>query len=165
MSFLKEISMQEWILLAVIGIGGYFASSTKFLQWLNSLTPLASWAVYYGIIISCVYILSKFGLQIGSLKIESWKQTIGASLVLFSIFIIINWENQYVQFETKGNLDGASNVFYGSEDGITFDFWYTTVHVRNMDYLRYLTYIVTPVTLTFIGCLLARKPRINIIGG
>jgi len=164
MSFLKEISMKEYILLATLGIGGYFLYSTKFLMWLNSLNAYQSFGFSYGIIFLLVFILSKIGFSVGSFRIESWKQTIGVALILFAIFTIIKFENPYVQYITKGNLDGASNIFYGSEDGVVFSFWHDTMKITNMTYIRYLLSIVTPVLFALVGCLLARKPKLSLMG-
>ena len=140
-----KITNKEWTLVIVFTILGVFFSSKGILFFLESLNPFMGLIIYYGIITVTLLVLSYFEL----ITLKKPKQILGALFIIFAFFVIFNWENPYVQYVTKGNLDQASNVFYGSEDGAT---WYLWSNITDsIDTIRVLTFIITPALLTLLG--------------
>jgi hypothetical protein len=134
-------------------LGGLF-SSRKWILFLDTLSPRQGLVIYYTIIYTSVYLLSLTGLVIGHSKITNYTHTLGIVMILFSFFIIFNWESEYINLVTKSEFDTnkISNIYLQSEDGATFDFYYTLT--KNQKLSRILTFIVTPFILTFSGSLL-----------
>ena len=159
-----HLTREELIMALVFVVLGRFFSQKSWLMWLNSLTPLQGVLVYYGILFLSLIILSHYGLAIGKIHIGNWHQVLGVIMITFAFFIIFNWENQYVQITTMGcqNANSGSHVFYQSEDGVTFDFWYNTMHYP-LDKARLYTYEITPAILAILGGILATRPKLNIL--
>lgn len=157
-----EITKQEIIFAIVLAICGYIFTMTDWLKFLGRSTPLQGFLIYYGIIFVAMLILARYGLAF-SPKIKDVHQVIGVVLILFAFFLVFNWENPYVQYVTMGHLDGASPAFYGTEDGVTWDFWYTFMGVTNLEYARLLSFVFTPFILSLLGGYLAAKPKLNLL--
>ena len=51
-------------------------------------------------------------LTIFAPKIGDLRGTSGVVLLTFALFVMVNWENPYVQYITTGSFTGASSVFY-----------------------------------------------------
>ena len=136
---------------------GFVASSRGVILFLNSLNPFQGLLVYYLILYSSLYVLSKMDLVIFGFKIDNPLQTLGLLLITFSFFITVNWESAYVQYISTGSFGGTSTVFLQSEDGATFWFWSTMFPSAEVEFLRILTFVVTPFVLTIIGSLFVSK--------
>ncbi len=157
-----KITAREWTLAVIFGAIGFIISMRSVLLFMGGLNPVLGFLIYYGIITIFLLVLSKLGLVIFDIKIKSFLQIIGTTLILFSFFILFNWENQYVQYVTTGSLDGASQMFYQSEDGVTWYLWSLLFGVGNLPLLRILTFIITPAFLSALGGLLiGEKVKIN----
>lgn len=138
----------KWQLPLAFGVLGFLFSSRKWIFFMNSLNPLVGMIVYYIILIFTIGLLEYFGLIIAGIKFESINQTIGTVLIIFSFFILVNWESCYINMITQGNCN-LSNVYLQSEDGAVYYLW--SKLTNNINLLRILTFVITPVLLTFIG--------------
>lgn len=156
-----KITKGEWIFILVMVILPFIFDSKKFIVWLDKLNPIFNFLIYYVIIFSVIFLLSKAGLTIWKFHIKSFRQVIGAGLVTFSFFLIFNWENPFVQYYSTGSFLGASNVFYGTEDGISFFVWRNLFPVLNSNILWYLVFPLTILILMIIGVWLVNKPEIK----
>lgn len=132
---------------------GFLFSTRKFLKAYDKLPPYAGLILYYVILTATLLSLQYFGLIIGGMKFNSWKHTVGSMLIIFSFFIIFDWESCYVNIVTKGkcNSNEISNIYMASEDGAVYDLWSRVI--KNIDTCRIMTYVVTPFVLTAIGIL------------
>ena len=74
-----------------------------------------------------------------------------------SFFIIFDWESEYINIVARGEFDNrkVSKIYLQSEDGATFDFFYRLTN--NVELSRILTFIVTPIVLTFVGSMLIER--------
>lgn len=136
---------------------GFIFSSRKWIKKIDSLSPTNGLLLYYIIIYITIYILSFFGLVIGHSKIKNYTHTLGVIMILFSYFIIFDWESEYINIVTKGDFDRTkvSKVYLQSEDGATFDLYYKLT--KNVELSRILTFVITPFVLTFLGSLLIQN--------
>jgi len=150
-----EITKNEWKLAGIFALIGFVVSTRFFINFLLGLNPLSGFIVYYLIVISCLFILSKLGLTILKIEIKKPLQIIGTALIVFSFFAIVNWENPLIQYYSTGSFDGASPIFYGTEDGTLFWFW--SHWISNITLLRLLVYVISPFALTLAGALLVEK--------
>lgn len=141
-------------LALLFGLLGALFSTNVWIEFLDSLSPGKGLIVYYTLIYISVYLLSLTGLVIGHSRIENPIHTLGVVMILFSFFIIFNWESEYINIITRKeyNRSKVSEIYLQSEDGATFDFFYKLTN--NLDWSRILTFIITPIILTFIGGLL-----------
>ena len=145
----------------IFGLLGYIFSKRSWIKFLDKLSPTQGLVVYYAIIYFSVYILSLTGLVIGNSRISNPVHTLGVVLILFAYFVIFNWESAYIDIVTRNgyNTKETSNVYLQSEDGATFDFFYR--NLKNAEYARIFTFIVTPIVLTFIGSLMITE-KVNL---
>jgi hypothetical protein len=142
---------------------GFLISSKSWLLFLDSLNPAQGLAVYYFIVFVTISVLQYFGLVIGGQKMQSFRQTIGEILIIFSFFILFNFESQYVQWvvdkSKNNNASSASanctTVYDQSEDGATY---YIVNGITNSpEKSRYITFIAIPFILTLIGVMLVQE--------
>ncbi len=132
----------------VFALLGFLFSTRKWLLFMDSLNPFTGLIIYYTIVTITIIVLEYFGLVIGGTKFSSISHTIGTVLIIFSFFIIFNWESCYVNYVTKGGCDNVSNVYLQSEDGaLNFLF----LKFFSQETSRILTYIVSPFVLTCLG--------------
>ena len=146
------------LLLAIIfAILGFIFTMRTWILWLDKLNPLQGLVIYYIIVTITIVILQKIGLIVGGIEFQEWNHTIGILLLYFSWHIIFNDTSCYINMVTKGQCDQKkiSTVFLNSEDGSTYYLW--SKITTNIEYLRLLTYVITPFILTFIGVLLIQK--------
>jgi len=144
-------------LSVTFGFLGFIFSSRFWIKTIDKLTPAKGLLIYYIIIYISIYILAQLGLVIGHSKITNYIHTLGVVMILFSFFIIFNWESEYINIVTKGDFDNKkiSKVYLQSEDGATFDFYYNIT--KNVELSIILTFVVTPIVLTFVGSILIEK--------
>lgn len=139
------------------GVLGFIFSTRYWIKTIDKLSPSQGLLIYYMIMYIAIYILAYFGLVIGHSKITNYTHTFGVIMILFAYFIIFNWESEYVNIISKGSFDKnkISKVYLQSEDGATFDIFYNLT--RDVELSRVLTFIITPIILTFIGSLLIQE--------
>lgn len=152
-----EITLKEFLLALSISLMGFLFSTKTFLLWLNTLNPFMGFLVYYGVLFTVLFILSRFDLVIAGLKIHSPLQCIGSVFVLFSFLLVVSWKNPFVQFVTTGSFEGASAIFYQTEDGVAWWFWTTVLGISNVTLAHILTFIITPFVLTLLGVMLVSE--------
>jgi len=158
-----KITKKELFLALAFGILGFLLSTRSFILFANGLNPFMGFLLYYAIVIASVFILSKLGLVIGSIKVKKVSQVIGMVLIFFAFFLIFNWTNQYFQFVVTGNTTGAANIFFNGEDGITYYFWNSIVGIHNMGIIRWLMFPLTAFVTALLGGLLVDE-KINLKG-
>lgn len=151
-----NITKKELLLALFITALGYYFSSRNTLLSLNKLTPIQLLLISYIVLFGSLLYLAKHGLVIWKLRIEHPLQVVGTTMIWFAFFLTMSMENPYVQYTTQGNFEGASNVFYGTEDAVTWTFWtgYISPIPENIEKLRLLTFVFTPAILTLVGALL-----------
>ena len=154
-----KITKEEKILITILALAGFFFSSKKWLMFLDESNPITGLIIYYFIIFISFFFLSKLGLSLFKIEVKKTTQIIGIVLITFSFFIVFNWESQWVQYVTKGDVSSASSIFFQSEDGATFYFWNTILKI-GMNTSRILTFVVTPIILTLLGSYLVIKPQL-----
>lgn len=157
-----HISTEDKLLVGALAVMGFLFSSREWLMWLNTLTPISGLVVYYIVLFFSLLILSKAGLIINQVKISNPKQVFGLLMVTFAFFIVVGFSSAYTQWVTNSNID-ISPVFVQCEDGSVFYAWSQVIPpvAANMEMLRILTYVVSPVLIGFIGVGLV-KGRIEI---
>lgn len=145
--------MRKLLLPLIFAFLGFIFSTRKFLKTYDKLPPYAGLILYYIILTATLLALQYFGLIIGGIKFNSWKHTIGSMLIIFSFFIIFDWESCYVNIVTKGkcNSDEISNIYMASEDGAVYDLWSKVI--KDINTCRIMTYVITPFVLSVIGIL------------
>lgn len=152
-----EITREEVLLVVTIAVLGFVFSTRQWILFLDSLTPATGLVIYYAIIFTCLYLLSRAGLIIYKFRIKSVVQVLGCVLITFAFFIITDWESMYIAIVTGKSTD-ISNVYLQAEDGAVWYLW--SQLTSNVEFLRLLTYVFTPALLTFIGVLLVKKAEI-----
>lgn len=141
---------------------GYILTSKVWIKFLDKLNPIYGLLIYYTVLTITILILQFFGLIIADIPFTSFRYTVGSILIMFSFFLIFDWTSCYVNLITKGECTDKdmSGVYLQSEDGATFYLWSKLLGIKNEDLLqhieklRILTYVITPLVLTFIGSLL-----------
>jgi hypothetical protein len=156
-----EITKEEWALVFILTTMGFAFSMREWVLFLDSLDPFTGLLVYYAILYTALFALSKMGLVIWKVRIKTPLQVLGCLLITMAFFITVDWESPWVQYVTGRAGADVSNVLYQSEDGA---FWYLWSFITsNPEILRILTYVVTPFILTLIGAILVRKAQL--LGG
>ena len=144
----------------IMGILGSIFSSRKWILFLNKQSPPVGLLFYYIIIFVAILLLQHIGLVIAEVPFDSISHAVGTLMVIFSFFIIFDWESYYITLITQppGKKTEISNVYLQSEDGAVFYLWYNIAKL-SIEQARVMTYIVTPIVLSFFGMLLIRgKP-------
>lgn len=156
-----KITPKEWKLIMSFGILGFIFSMRSWIKFLDTQSVYVGFAIYYIALYLSLYILKSFGLVIFGTHIKSWSQTIGLTLLIFSFFVIFNWESPYINIVTGHPISDTSSIYYMAEDGITWAFW-SSFGIINVELLRILTFIISPMILAAIGLfLLHSKPRLQ----
>lgn len=154
--------MRVWLLPFIFALLGFLFSTRNFLKVYDKLPPYAGLILYYLILTITLLLLQYFGLIVGGMEFNSWRHTVGSMLIIFSFFIVFDWESCYVNIVTKGSCNNKeiSNIYMASEDGAVYDLWSRAI--KNVDTCRVLTYIVTPFVLTFIGLLFLTEKKVRL---
>jgi len=158
-----QLTKEEFLLAVLLALCGLIFSAKSWLVYMADLTPMQGFGIYYLILFIATLALSKLGFSVFNVKISDLSQILGLLLITFSFFVVFNWENPYVQYETMGDFDGASPAFYGSEDAVTWYFYTNTLGITDTDQARILTFVVTPFALTLLGGYLVAKPKLNLL--
>lgn len=147
--------MSNYILPIILALLGFIFSSRTYIKAYDKLPPYGGLIVYYIILTITVIVLERLGLIVGGLQLSGFSHTLGTMLIIFSFFIIFDWESCYINIVTKGRCDNKdiSDIYFASEDGAVYDLW-NKVFRNKHELNRILTYIITPLILSFIGILL-----------
>lgn len=156
------ITWQEWILVLLVGIFGFFSYLKVWLVFLNNLNPLSNFLIYYAIWFGIILILSLTGFVILGTKIKNPVQIIGTLLILFSIGVIIGWSNNYVTYATTGSFSNSMNVFFGCEDGISWWIFYDLLGIHIIWLAKLLAFSIFPMITALTGALLITKVKFNL---
>jgi len=152
-----KITSKEFQLAVAIALMGFLLTSRQWILWLNSLTVVGGFLVYYALLYAALYTLEKMGLVVFGFKIEKLEQTVGLLLISFAFFAIVNWENPYVQYVTMGSFSGASPVFYQTEDGILWQFTAQLIPTASVEAQRLFAFVLMPFLITLAGVTLVTK--------
>lgn len=150
-------SREIWLAVAIAAMGLVF-SSREFILWMSGLNPLQGLIVYYLILYTVLFVLSRMGLVVLGERIETPLQVLGLVLITFAFFIVVDWESQYIQIVVDPSVAGqvAANYFQ-SEDGAVFYIWQTLLPGLDPYYHALLTYVATPFILALVGGLLTSE--------
>ena len=164
-------SIYVWFPLTFAFLGFLFSSRPLILA-MNSLNPFQGLVVYYSIIFITLEVLQYFGLIIGGIKMGAMTQTLGELMIIFAYFIIFDMESAWIQEVVNEERGGSKkertkkdtslgnqaldcpNVYLQAEDGATY--YLVGLLVKNKEYARYVTFILIPAVLSFVGLWLTR---------
>jgi hypothetical protein len=155
-----DLTEKEVSLAVALAVLGFALSSRQWLLFLDCLNPFEGLIVYYLILYVSLYILSRLDLVVFGVTIKEPLQTFGLLLITFAFFIVVDWESPYVQLATRGSIETVGNitpVLFQSEDGATWFLWQQAFPWLDIETLRILTYVVTPLVLALIGGLLVSE--------
>lgn len=156
--------MNTFILPLVLGFLGFIFSTRLWIKSYDKLPPYGGLVVYYIILTITVILLEKLGLIVGGIQLSGFSHTIGTMLIIFSFFIIFDWESCYINIVTKGKCEqkDISSIYFASEDGAVYDLW-NRVFRNKHNLNRILTYVLTPLLLSLIGMFLLQPgEKVNI---
>jgi hypothetical protein len=160
-----KLTTREIALSLAFAVMGFVFYTRTFLLAINALNPIEGLFVYYIVIWSSLFVLSKLDLVVFGIKIKSLTQTIGLVLVTFSFFVVVDWSSAYVQWATTGHFTGASGIFYQDEDGFMWSVWSWIIPATSGVAIwidRVLAFSVSPAILAiFGGILTSKKPRLG----
>ena len=142
--------MRRYTLPIVFAILGFLLSTKTWIRTYDKLPPYGGLAVYYAIITLTIIILEHFGLVVGGVEFFGFRHTLGTLLIIFSFFIIFDWESCYINVVMVGNCKDVSQTYFASEDGAVYDLW-NKLFPDKHDTNRILTYVITPFILCSIG--------------
>jgi len=152
-----QLTEKEVALAVALAVLGFVFSSRQWLLFLDGLNPFQGLIVYYLILYVCLYVLSRLDLVVFGFKIKEPLQTFGLLLITFAFFVCVDWESPYVQFVTGRSVENVSPVLFQAEDGAVWFLWQNAVPWANVETLRLLTYVATPLILALIGGLLVSE--------
>lgn len=146
----------------ILGLLGLVFSSKSFIRRYARLSKGQGLILYYLIIFVVILGLQRLGLVIGDQKHESIAHALGTVLVIFSFFIIFDWESCYINQTLLGHCDPdkVSSVYMASEDGVVYQFW--SSRVATVEQARLLTFVVTPMILSLIGIALLGRDQVKL---
>jgi hypothetical protein len=157
---MRLTTREIWLALA-FALMGFAFSTREWLLFLDGLNPLQGLIVYYVIIFTCIFVLSRLDLVVLGFRIRGLAQTLGLTLITFAFFICVDWESPYVQLITGRSVADVSNVYFQAEDGAVWYAWSQILPTAGPDVLRVLTYVFTPMLLALIGgFLVSEKVRL-----
>jgi hypothetical protein len=160
-----KLSTREIALAVAFAVMGFLFYTRTFLLAINTLNPIEGLVVYYVVIWSSIFILSKLDLVIFGIKIKSLQQTIGLLLITFSFFVVVDWSSAYVQWATTGHFTGASGVLYQDEDGFMWQIWTTLIPATSNIVIwfdRVFAFSVSPALIALLGgALTSKKPHLG----
>lgn len=145
------LTRKELYLAVMIALMGYFLYSSSAIIWLSKLTIFQGWLLYNVLYIISIYTLSKMGLTIFGMRITTLSQTLGLYLITTAFYMTINWESAYVNLVTKGTSEGVSEVYWQTDDGLS---WYSVnKYIPNLELeqARIIAFVVIPFILALIG--------------
>jgi hypothetical protein len=147
-----RVTSKEFTIAVILAFMGFVFSTRQFLLWLDAMNPLQGLIVYYVILYSSLYALSRMGLTVFGFKISKVSQSLGLLIITFAFFVTVNFSSAWTTIATGGNPNAVSTIYYQDEDGVLF--WLWSQMVPNVDLCRIMTYVVSPFILTLLGTLL-----------
>lgn len=150
-----KVTGKEWALVGMFVILSIIFSSKTWIIFLNTLTPIYGFIIYYIIIFICLLLLSAMGLIVFNMEIKSFRQVLGTTLIFFVFFLIFNWESGWITHVVNSSAT-VSPIFYGSEDGMTY-YLVTNYITSNPELARWITFPLIGGLLTLLGVLLINK--------
>jgi hypothetical protein len=160
-----KLTTREIVLAGAFALLGFIFYTRTFLNAINLLNPFEGLVVYYVVIWSSLFVLSKFDLVIFGIKIKSLQQTIGILFISFAFFVVVDWSSSYVQWATTGHFGGVSGIFYQDEDGALWAFWSWLIPATSNTLIwidRVFAFSVSPAIIAIIGGILTnKKPRLG----
>ncbi len=152
----SSISLNKFYLPLLFTLFGFIFSSRKWILFLDKQSPAGNLVIYYTIIAIVLRILQNLGLVLGGQIQSNWTQLLGELLIVFSFFVIVNWESCYITEVVTGEETSCgkevSNIYLGSEDGALY--YLLSQITTNISLKRWLTFIIIPFILTLIGSFL-----------
>jgi len=145
------MNLESFNLPLAFGLIGFLFSSKAWLMFISKLNPIVGLIIYYILLIVVIILLERFGLIVSGIKLDTISHTIGVVLIVFAFFITMDWQSCYVRAIT-GNPCKEDTIYIYTEDGLVYYIWSRIF--TNLQVLRILTYVVTPVVLSLIGTLL-----------
>jgi hypothetical protein len=145
--------MRRYTLPIVFAVLGFLLSTKTWIRAYDKLPPYGGLIVYYTIITITILALEHLGLAVGGIEFFGFRHTIGTLLVVFSFFILFDWESCYINIVTKGDCKDVSQTYFASEDGAVYDLW-NRLFPEKYELNRILTYVLTPFVLCLVGILL-----------
>lgn len=140
---------------------GWILTTRAWLKWANKFSPIGGLFIYYSMVAVILWVLSRSGLVVAGIAVDSPVKIIGSVLIIFSFFIVVNLESAYVAEELNSGGE-VPTLYYHSEDGAVYEFWSRFVSSRPTR--RLLTFVVTPLVLAVIGgYLLVDRPTLSIL--
>ena len=146
------MKMSSLMLPIILGLIGFIFSTRKWILFADKLNPFVGLMIYYIIITLIILIMQKMGLVIAGIEFNSVKHTFASILIVFSFFIVVDWESCYINTVVSGSCKNMSNIYLQSEDGAIY--WIWSHFFTDINVLRIMTYVITPMVLSFIGTLL-----------
>lgn len=146
-----RITKHEFMLALSIGVMGFVFSTRAWLMFLAGLNPLEGFIVYYILLYSTLFVLSKMGLVVFGLRIKSVTQTFGLLLLAFAFFATINFESAYVQIVTMGPDMLASPLYAQCEDGLLWWLWHDIIGIQDPETARIIALSVSPFFIALLG--------------
>ena len=109
--------MNTLLLPVIFAVLGFLFSTRTFIKNYNKLPPYGGLILYYTILTIVIITLEYFGLIIAGIEFMNFRHTVATLLIVFSFFIIVDWESCYINIVTEGNCNNVSNIYFASEDG------------------------------------------------
>lgn len=150
-----KLSSREIALALVLATIGFAFSSREWILWMAKNSPLVGFAVYEAILLAMLFVLSKMGLVLFSIRIRNPLQVVGLWLITMAVLVPICWESPYINIVANGSAEGVSAIFFQSEDGMLWYLWGGLTQATEV--LRWLTYVVSPFLLAIFGGLLVEQ--------
>jgi hypothetical protein len=154
-----KITKEEFLFAISLAVLGFIFSAKEYILWLNQFNPFQGLLVYYIILYSVLFVLAHFGLIIWKFKIETPAQVLGAMLITFAFFIVVDWTSCYTQTVVSGSCQGISSIYLSSEDGAVYYLWSNLI--QDTGILRLLTYVFTPFVMALAGVALVSRVKIH----
>lgn len=148
-----KLSKKEMALVLIIAFLGFLFSTRIWILYLNSLSPFVGLMLYYVLMFAILFVLSKVGLIVGSVRIGTTSQIIGTMLVLFGFFAVTNWGESCLTSYYVNNNCNIPSAYLQTEDGALWNVWNSS-GVTDVELLRWLTYVITPAALALFGGML-----------
>lgn len=158
-----QLTKKEIYLAVFIGLMGFFLYSPPMIRWLDTLSPLAGDIFYEILFIIILYVGSNMGFLLYEPKKVPFTKALGLFLVGSALLMTINWESPYVNIVARGNADNLSNIYWQTDDGISW--WFTTTQLKidssdcaTNDYCkaRIVAFSIIPFIIAIIGLLFIR---------
>lgn len=146
----KLTGKEIWLAIALAVMGFVFSTRT-FLLYMNGLNPFEGLIVYYIILYSSLYVLSKAGLTVFGFKITRFTQTMGLLMITFAFFVTVNFSSAWTTIATGGNPANVSTVYWQDEDGSLYFLYSILLPWASAEVIRILTYVVSPALLSLLG--------------